>query len=82
MTYSHPNKRFGHIPSRRSTRRAYCATLAAGSRTDRGLAPVRLASSGAHRMSRRRPKGTAGIARVRSHSHPTQGTGAPIDSGP
>ncbi|GHE99326.1 hypothetical protein GCM10018789_31030 [Streptomyces werraensis] len=76
MTHSHLNKRFRHIPARRSTRAAYCATLAARTRTKRGTRPVGPRSSRRNGASGNRPEGGPAAADTHEDSHPAQRTGA------
>ncbi|GHE26992.1 hypothetical protein GCM10018771_02360 [Streptomyces cellulosae] len=76
MTYSHPNKRFGHIPARRSTRTAYCATLAAPTRTERGARPVGPTDTRRNGASGNRPDDGPAAVDAHDDSHPAQRTGA------
>ena len=58
LTYSHPNKRFGHIPARRSTRTAYCATHSARGRAPRHeIRPVEPGGTLIFRWNARAPDG-------------------------
>ncbi|GAA4151756.1 hypothetical protein GCM10022285_63380 [Streptomyces tunisiensis] len=75
MTYSHPNKRFGHIPTRRSTPAAYCATLAARTRTERGARPVGPTNTRRDGASGNRLEGGPAAADAHDDSHPAQRTG-------